>query len=109
MKLKKQQLEEAKKKYTVQKTGSTSTGKYNVKQVNDSGKTPTSGPTTPTNNMQSIINLGYGPISAAKLAELLSSGQVTRTLKNGQYYYSRNTSSSNSSSTNRLKNMGLSY
>jgi hypothetical protein len=62
------------------------------------------GNTTPTNNMQSIINLGYGPISAAYLAQLVSSGKVTRTLKNGQYYYSRK----QSASTNRLKNMGLS-
>lgn len=60
---------------------------------------------TPTNNMASILALGYGPISASRLAQLLSSGQVTRTLKNGQYYYSKNTSSPN---YNRLKNMGLS-
>lgn len=63
------------------------------------------GNATPTNNMQSIINLGYGPVSAAYLAQLVSSGKVTRTLKNGQYYYSRK----QSASTNRLKNMGLSY
>jgi hypothetical protein len=59
----------------------------------------------PTNNMASITALGYGPISASRLAELMASGQVTRTLKNGQYYYSKNTGSS---SYNRLKNMGLS-
>lgn len=62
-------------------------------------------PSTPTNNMASILALGYGPISASRLASLLSSGQVKRTLKNGQYYYSKNTASS---SYNRLKNMGLS-
>lgn len=61
---------------------------------------------TPTNNMASILALGYGPISASKLAQLVSSGQVKRTLKNGQYYYSKNTAST---SYNRLKNMGLSY
>ena len=60
---------------------------------------------TPTNNMASITALGYGPISASRLAELMASGKVTRTLKNGQYYYSR----VQSASTNRLKNMGLSY
>lgn len=64
-----------------------------------------SGGTKPTNNTASIMALGYGPISASRLAELLSTGQVTRTLKNGQYYYSRNTGST---SYNRLKNMGLS-
>lgn len=67
------------------------------KNLSDTGK--------PTNNMASILALGYGPISEAKLAQLISSGQVKRVLKNGQYYYSKNTSSS---SYNRLKNMGLS-
>ena len=60
---------------------------------------------TPTNNMQSILALGYGPISAERLASLLASGQVKRTLKNGQYYYTRNMGGSN---YNGLKNMGLS-
>ena len=68
---------------------------------------------TPTNNMNSIIALGYGPISEAYLAKLLTSGQVTRTLKNGQWYYSRKTTAATKPtsrySTNRLKNMGLSY
>jgi len=59
----------------------------------------------PKNNMASILALGYGPISASKLAQLMSSGQVKRTLENGQYYYSKNTASP---SYNRLKNMGLS-
>lgn len=67
------------------------------KNLSDTGK--------PSNNMASILALGYGPISEAKLAQLLASGQVKRVLKNGQYYYSKNTSSS---SYNRLKNMGLS-
>ena len=61
---------------------------------------------TVTNNMASILALGYGPISESKLAQLLSSGQVTRTKKNGQWYYSKNTASPN---YNKLKNMGLSY
>ena len=51
------------------------------------------------------MDLGYGPINAAKLAELLATGQVTRTLKDGQYYYSKNTGSF---AYNHLKNMGLS-
>lgn len=67
----------------------------------------------PTNNMNSILALGYGPISEAKLAQLLSSGQVTRTLKNGQWYYSKKSTEATKPterySTNRLKNMGLSY
>lgn len=76
---------------------------------NGSGHATAKAPTqhnAPTNNMASILALGYGPVSEAKLAQLISSGQVKRTLKNGQYYYSKNTGSS---SYNRLKNMGLSY
>ena len=55
--------------------------------------------------MDSITALGYGPISASKLASLLASGEVYRVEKNGQYYYYKN----QTSSANRLKNMGLSY
>lgn len=67
------------------------------------------------NNQASILALGYGPISAEYLAQLVSSGQVTRTFKNGQYHYSKVKSKSTSiggkasSGANRLKNMGLSY
>ena len=72
------------------------------------GTVPTSNP-TPTNNMQSILDLGYGPISETKLASLLASGEVGRTLKDGQYYYYKKPSSSGSMATsNMLKNMGLS-
>ena len=81
-------------------SGKSSSSKSSVakeKNLSDTGK--------PSNNMASILALGYGPISEAKLAQLLASGQVKRVLKNGQYYYSKNTSSS---SYNRLKNMGLS-
>jgi hypothetical protein len=75
------------------------TVKKSVKEKNSSSST------TYGNNMASITALGYGPISASRLAELMASGKVTRTLKNGQYYYSRN----NAKGANRLKNMGLSY
>lgn len=96
----------SKSTYTIKKpavgisTSGISTGKNTIKNQSN---TPTNN--TPTNNMASILALGYGPISASYLASLLSSGQVKRTLKNGQYYYSKNTASS---SYNRLKNMGLS-
>ena len=126
MKLKKEQLAEEKRQFnetmaynkskssgssggggssgTVKSTGTvknnTSSGST---PVNNTGSSGNSG--TPTNNMASITALGYGPISASRLAELMASGQVTRTLKNGQYYYSR----VQPASTNRLKNMGLSY
>ena len=83
--------------------GSRSTSSASVKKTSSSTSTSSS---TPSNNMASIIALGYGPISASRLAELLASGQVRRVLKNGQYYYYKNTGST---SYNRLKNMGLSY
>lgn len=130
MKLKKEQLAEEKrqfdKQYALQKAktsgssggGGGSGGSTKVTKASGSG-TVKSGSTgsnttvknsskssTPTNNMASILALGYGPISASRLASLMASGQVKRTLKNGQYYYSKNTASS---SFNRLKNMGLSY
>ena len=121
MQLKKAQLDEEKrqfdKQYALQQAkssgSSTQSSGSSGKITKSSGTGSTSSSTvnkssassTPTNNMASILALGYGPISASKLASLLSSGQVTRTLKNGQYYYSKNTSSS---SYNRLKNMGLS-
>jgi hypothetical protein len=131
MKLKKEQLAEEKrqfdKQYELQKAKSSGSsggskssgggGSSTIKKGSSSGtiKNTSTGkntrqnisstPSNPTNNMASIMALGYGPISASKLASLMASGQVTRTLKNGQYYYSKKTSSS----TNRLKNMGLSY
>lgn len=104
-------------------SSSGSSGSSSIKKSSgSSGTSSSSKSSTPTNNMSSILALGYGPISASKLASLVSSGQVTRTLKNGQYYYykaspkssySRNTSSKSiggaaSSLANRLKNMGLS-
>ena len=88
---------------TVTITKPTTTPSGNTVAVNKDDEGDDTG--APSNNMQSIMKLGYGPINAAKLAELIASGQVTRTLKDGQYYYSRNTASS---SFNRLKNMGLS-
>jgi hypothetical protein len=125
MKLKREQLEEEKRQFDLQYKKSTSGGggsSSNSKKTNNSGTvtkngstgnnnreniadTPSNPTDKPTSNMASILALGYGPISEAKLASLIASGQVTRTLKNGQYYYSK----VQPSSTNRLKNMGLSY
>jgi hypothetical protein len=42
-----------------------------------------------TPNMASVLALGYGPISAAKLNELVESGQVVEIEKDGQLYYSK--------------------
>lgn len=121
MKLKKEQLAEEKRQFdkqyalqqaktkssssTASSKSSKSSGSTTInKNTSSSSVKKKTTSSTPTNNMSSILALGYGPISAEKLASLMASGQVTRTLKNGQYYYSKKTVSS----TNRLKNMGLS-
>ena len=52
-------------------------------------------------NMASLQALGLGNVTASDLARLLDQGIITRTLKNGVYYYSRG-------NNNQLKNMGLS-
>jgi DNA polymerase III alpha subunit (gram-positive type) len=57
------------------------------------------GPATPTVNMDSVIALGYGPISASRLASLEASGAITKTVKNGQYYYK------NTAKTSKLKEL----
>lgn len=43
----------------------------------------------PTVDMKSVLALGYGPISASRLNELVSSGQVIETEKNGVLTYKR--------------------
>lgn len=52
-------------------------------------KTVTSATPTGTPNMDSVLELGYGPISATQLAKLVASGEVVVTKKNGQLYYKR--------------------
>lgn len=40
-------------------------------------------------DMQSILDLGYGPISAARLEELIAAGEVEEYVENGMYKYRR--------------------
>ena len=40
-------------------------------------------------NMGSVTNLGYGPISAERLSDLVNSGEVIKYLQNGQWYFRR--------------------
>lgn len=88
-------LAEQKRQYNASKANTGKTGSNGaVKSYYDPSNSGQVDKKTPTNNMDSIIALGYGPISAAKLAQLVSSGQVVRTLKNGQYYYSKKSSTS---------------
>lgn len=74
-----------------QSTGSSSSSKNAaaIKATEDkvlSVATPTKQPAV---NMQSVINLGYGPINATRLAQLEASGQITSYVKNGQRYYKK--------------------
>ena len=64
--------------------------------------------TTYPTNRASLEAIGLGNATAADLARLINQGLVTRTLKNGQWYYSRNSKSTGSSRVNYLKNMELS-
>lgn len=43
----------------------------------------------PTPNMDSVLALGYGPISASKLNSLVESGKVVEIEKDGQLYYQK--------------------
>ena len=49
-----------------------------------------------TVDMDSVIELGYGPISAQRLNELVSSGEVIEYEENGKLKYKKNTSTSKS-------------
>jgi hypothetical protein len=44
-----------------------------------------------TVNMPSVIALGYGPISASRLSELVVSGKVIVTRKDNELFYTRAT------------------
>lgn len=43
-----------------------------------------------TINQNSVMALGYGPLSASKLASMVASGQLTYTKQNGQVYFRSN-------------------
>ena len=68
------------------KSSSSGSGKIEDKpQFGDSKKNPTKGNLEV--DMQSVIDLGYGPISAAKLDELVRSGKVVEIEKDGKLKY----------------------
>ena len=107
MAIKREQLE-LQKKQAQQATIKKSSG--STTRVSSSGRThgglsgtitekADNGPATPTVNMDSVIALGYGPISASRLAGLEASGAITKTVKNGQYYYK------NTAKTSKLKEL----
>ena len=74
----------AKKKNNVGSSGENSTKNSENPQIKK-------GDDEPTVDMKSVINLGYGPISAAELDRLVSSGQVIEYEENGKLKYKRAT------------------
>lgn len=82
---------------TVKKSSSSGSGTANKSSSGSGTASGSSGGVTI--NMQSVLALGYGPISASKLASLVNSGAVTTYVKNGQRYYK------NSATTSKLKEL----
>jgi hypothetical protein len=130
MKLKKAQLEEEKrqfdKQYALQKAkssggsggsggGGSSGGSTITQKATGSGNIKSNGSLSggsgdeqpDRTNWASLQAIGLGNATAADLARLINQGLVKRTLKNGQWYYSR-TGGSSGSGSNRLKNMEIS-
>jgi hypothetical protein len=60
-------------------------------KVNLTEKSTTKKKTTkePTVDMNSVLKLGYGPISATKLNNLIKQGKVKETVKNGKLVYTK--------------------
>ena len=54
-------------------------------------------PKEPTPNLQSVLDLGFGPISASRLNELVKSGVIVEYEKNGQLYYKKSAYAQNQS------------
>lgn len=73
---------------------------------NGSGNSGGGSPKEPTPNMSSVSDLGYGPINAQTLNELVESGAVIEYEKDGQLYYKRAFAkgTSNSSSSSKSSN-----
>lgn len=67
-------------------SSSSSSSIYKKASTNSSSKNTSSSPSV---DMNSVLALGYGPISAATLDKLVSSGKVKETVKNGKYVYSK--------------------
>lgn len=69
---------------------------YNVYKVEQSAA-PT-GDATGGNisvDIASVLRLGYGPLSAAQLAQLVKSGEITQSVQNGKIVFSKNNSGVN--------------
>ena len=76
---------EAPKSVIKAKNGSTEQAEAIGKGDKSQKTTPSSQPEV---NMQSVLNLGFGPISESRLAQMVANGTVKQTVKNGQIYFS---------------------
>ena len=100
------QLDLAKFNYTKEQNSNSNTGDVPItKTAKASGLTPASGvklaapvklntlktvaknTKSPTVDMKSVLSLGYGPISAKKLNQLVKEGKVKESTKNGKLVY----------------------
>lgn len=66
---------------------SSSSGSGSVKKSDGAGATKKS--SSPSVDMKSVLNLGYGPISASQLDKLVRAGAVKETEKNGKLTYTK--------------------
>ena len=100
MAFEREQYEYAKKKASSSGGSSSrkSSGSSSNKKSSSSSNTKSSGSNNES-TMKSIINLGYGPISAANLANKVASGQVTQYEENGVTKFKKNTKAKSNTST----------
>jgi uncharacterized membrane protein YgcG len=84
-------------------SGGSSSGSKGNTQVKG-GSTKTNKSSEPTVDMSSVTALGYGPISAKRLNELVATGQVIEYEENGKLKYKRATSKKTTSSSKKTYN-----
>lgn len=85
--IKKSSGSSSKRSSTSAKSSINKGGKINA--TSNAGSKTSSKSSGPTVDMNSVLALGYGPISASKLNQLVSEGKVKETEKNGKLYYTK--------------------
>ena len=84
-------------------TTSYSQSSYNKKVTNDEKKLHGSNTSSTSGSVdyQSILNLGYGPISASRLAQLVSEGKAKIVTRNGKMYAEKVATSSQKTTSSK--------
>jgi hypothetical protein len=72
---------------STKKTYTQARNEYSTKQATSKATASSATSKNYPINMQSVLALGYGPISSSYLAKLQSQGKVTSYVKNGQTYF----------------------